>query len=107
MNWFINHYLWVVIIFIQYFFISYLSFRASNLKTTSALFLVWLTGTIPTWTIICKYANDIALAGYIYDFTLALGWTTGVIVLQDKSFTIYQYIGILLMIAGIMLFKKQ
>lgn len=97
----------MLIVFIQYFFISYLSIRASNLKTTSALFLVWLTGTIPTWTIICKYTNNVALAGYIYDFTLAVGWSLGIIIFQGKSFTIYQYVGILLMIAGIMLFKKQ
>ena len=63
-------------------------------------------GIAPTWTVICKYSKDIALAGFVYDFAIAIGWILGIIAFLGKSFGIHQYIGILLMASGILVFKK-
>lgn len=104
MSNFINSYYWAVIVFAQYFTISYMSFKAS--KNNSLLIYVYLLGILPTWTIICKYAKDIALAGYVFDFVIAAGWTLGVILFNGKNFGLYQYLGIAMMVIGILIFKR-
>jgi len=107
MDFFVNKYLWTPIVFLQYFFISYLSIKASETKSNHFLFAVWITGILPTWTIIASASKNIALHGYVFDFILAAGWSLGIIIFQGKSFGIFQYLGIAAMVAGLMLFKKQ
>lgn len=104
MSWFINSHLWVLIVCAQYFFVCYLSLKAS--KKEIPLVIVWSVGVLPSWTIVCKYANDVALSGFVYDFAVAFGWTIGVIVFQNKSFGVYQYAGIAFMFAGLVIFKR-
>lgn len=106
MSAYVNYYIWVAIVLLQYVVISYLSFRAAREQTTSSLAIVWLMGLFPHWAIICKYADNLALAGFIYDFAVTAGWAIGVVLFQSKEFTIYQYVGIVLMISGILVFKK-
>jgi hypothetical protein len=103
---YVNYYGWVAIVLLQYFMISYLSFRAAKEQTTSSLAIVWAMGLFPHWAIICKYSENLALAGFIYDFSVTAGWAIGVVVFQGKGFTIYQYLGIMLMLSGILVFKK-
>lgn len=107
MNFLINSYLWAPLIFLQYFLIAYLSFKASKEQTFKSLFLIWCVGIIPTWTTICKFSNDLALAGFIFDFLVVSGWGIGTIFFQGKTLGSFQYIGMILMIIGIILFKKQ
>ena len=102
----INGYYWTILVFFQFFGVAYLSFRANNNKTTSSLLLLYSVGLIPSWTIMCKYSNNIVLMGYLYDFLLAAGWTTGVIVFQNKSLCLNHYLVIILMVCGLLLFKK-
>ena len=104
MSWLINSHAWSLFVFAQFFLISYLSFKAQ--KQELPLIVVWLTGIFPTWTIICKYSNDLVTAGFIFDFMVVLGWTLGVIVFKGKEFGAYQYLGIILMSIGILVFKK-
>lgn len=107
MNFIINSYLWVPIVLAQYILIAYLSFKASKEQTFKSLLLIWCIGIIPTWTTICKYSNDLARAGFIFDFLVVSGWGTGVIFFQGKTLGSFQYIGMILMIIGIILFKRQ
>jgi len=107
MHFIINSYLWVPIVLAQYIFIAYLSFKASKEQTFKSLFFIWCIGIIPTWTVICKYSNNLPLAGFIFDFLIVSGWGVGVIFFQGKTLGLFQYIGMILMIAGIILFKKQ
>lgn len=106
MSWLVNSYLWILFVFTQYFIIAYLSIKGSTTQNNKFLYGVYFLGILPSWTLICKYSNDIVLMGYIYDFVLALSWTLGSIIFQDKQFGIYQYVGIALMFIGIMVFKK-
>lgn len=106
MNFIINNYLWTVLVFAQYFTVAYLSFRAQQQQTFNSLLAVYLVGILPTWTIITKYSKDIALMGFVFDFMIALGWSLGVVMFQGKQFGFNQYLGILLMFTGIMVFKK-
>lgn len=103
MSFYINSYLWVIWLFAQYFFISYLSLRQSS---NAALGIIWLLQLIPNWILICKYSNNLALDGFIYDFVVTCGWGVAVIVFNGKSFQWQQFAGIIFMICGIMLFKK-
>ena len=107
MDFFVNKYLWAPIVFLQYFAIAYLSIKASETKSNHFLFAVWITGILPTWTIITSASRSIAIHGFIFDFVLAMGWSVGVIVFQGKSFGIFQYLGIAAMVTGLMLFKRQ
>jgi hypothetical protein len=104
MKFIIDSYLWTLIVFAQYFLISYLSFRIS--KQEIPFYYVWLVGIIPSWTILCRYANDIVITGFIFDFLAVFGWTAGVIIFKNKELGMYQYIGITLMLLGILIFKK-
>lgn len=106
MNIFVNYYIWTVTLFAQYILVTYLSLKASREQTNMSLFFVWVFSLIPNWIMICKYSNDLVLAGFIYDFIVTLGWTIGVIIFEGKSFTWSQYAGILFMVAGLLLFKK-
>lgn len=106
MEYFVNNYFWAPLVFAQYFAIAYLSTRASETKSGYALLAIWLTGILPTWTTITAYSKNIALHGYVFDFILAAGWSAGMIVFQGKSFGLFQYLGIIFMVAGLMLFKR-
>jgi len=92
------------IIFLLSFTIAFLSFKGST--NNNYLYGVYFLGILPTWTLICKYSNDLVLTGFIYDFILALSWSLNSILFQGKSFGINQYIGVGLMFMGIMVFKK-
>lgn len=104
MKFIIDSYLWTIVVFAQYFLISYLSFKIN--KQEIPWYYVWLIGLIPTWTILCKYVNDIVMAGFIFDFLAVFGWTIAVIIFKNKELGMYQYIGIILMLFGILIFKK-
>jgi drug/metabolite transporter (DMT)-like permease len=107
MDFIINSYIWVPIVLIQTLVASYLSIKASTSGSNHILMAVWLVGIIPTWTAVTAYSKNIALHGFIFDFVHAVGWSASVVIFQNKSFTIYQYLGMTFMVAGLMLFKKQ
>lgn len=106
MSAFVNSYAWIALVLVQYFIISYLSLRASKEQATYLFVVIWSLGLLPTWTFVVKYSANLILAGFIYDFTLAFGWVLGIIIFQGKDLTAYQYTGMGLMAAGILLFKR-
>ena len=103
MSTFINSYSWIIIVFLHYLFISYLSFKVKN--QDNLLYLIWAMSLIPMWAIICKYSNDLALTGLIYDVVVMLGWSIGIILFSNKSLSYMQYIGMVVIIIGLITFK--
>ena len=106
MAWFINSYLWVLIVFIHFFIVSYLSLKANKEQVWKYSIYAYLLSLLPWWTLISRYSKSLPLSGFIYDFIIGLSWTICIILFDGKSFNTFHYTGLLFILTGILIFKK-
>jgi len=106
MNWFINSYAWVIFVFLHFFFISVLSFKANSTAQWKYSIYAYLLSTMPWWTLIARYSKSLSLAGFAYDLIVTLSWTICVVLYENKSFSIQNYFGLFLIICGMIIFKR-
>jgi drug/metabolite transporter (DMT)-like permease len=63
-------------------------------------------GLMPYWIVVARWSTDLALAGFIYDFAVAAGWAIGVLLFKGETLGPWQYLGMALMVLGILCFRK-
>jgi hypothetical protein len=75
----VNSYLWVPLILGHYVLVAWLSFRVGESRSGWSTLLLWSMGLAPYWIVVARFSNDLALAGFIYDFAVAAGWAGGML----------------------------
>lgn len=111
MKAFIYYPLVVSSIFVYYFISAYIGCK-NNTDSTHWLNSKWFWITFiygalcPLWTIVSKISNNILFDAILYDITVMVSFTIGIIYFTSSKFTIYQYIGIILIIIGLIIFRK-
>jgi drug/metabolite transporter (DMT)-like permease len=63
-------------------------------------------GLAPYWIVVTRFSDNLPLAGFIYDFAVAAGWAIGVLLFKGETFGLWQYVGVALMFAGILAFRR-
>lgn len=106
MGAFVNSYLWVLLILGHYVLVAFLSFRVGETKSNWGTLLLWSMGLMPYWIVVARWSNDLPLAGFIYDFAVAAGWAIGVLLFKGETLGPWQFVGVALMFAGIMAFRR-
>ena len=68
--------------------------------------VAYFLNIIPVWTLLSKYSQNILFDAMIYDLILFLGYSGTLIYLTNHKMTINSYAGLILIIAGMFLFKR-
>ena len=71
--------------------------------------MVWIMGCVPLWAIISRYSTNLFFDGVLYDIILFTGFTFGTYFIQGlhSSFSVANYVGYAMILAGLILLKVK
>jgi hypothetical protein len=106
-----KYWLWVPLLVVICAFSSWLSVKVNSKSTYYFWINYWWTPiscvVFPIWAVISKYSKNIVLDGLIYDLTMVVAYTVFLLIFSGSAgrFSILQYVGILVALIGLILFK--
>lgn len=105
-----SYFLWIPVVVLWYFVYYYFSIRnniSDQIWYECKWF--WLTlflGWCPLWAIVSRVSNRIVFDGLLYDSLLVIIFPLSMIVFeQTTTFTVHHYIGMLMIVFGLILLK--
>ncbi len=102
------HYLWWIPWVILYFATQgYLSAKINLTHEKTWVVALYLTKFFPTWILVAWISKSVIVDGFIFDMVVMISFAFSLSYFSGKMlvFTAYHWIGILLMIMGIIIFK--
>jgi len=103
MTW--HHLWWIPAIILYNIGYAYVSHQ-NNLHGGKWIFWTWFYGMFALWFIVSRVSKDIVFDAFIYDSVIALSFAVAIIYMTGvNDFTVYRWIGIGMVIAGLVLMK--
>jgi len=68
---------------------------------------LYLMGLIQVWVFVSKYSKNLAFDTILYDSIMATGYVLTIAYLTKIEFKLVNYMGFLLVIVGLILFRKN
>lgn len=69
---------------------------------------IWVVGALPLWAFVSKYSKDVVFDGVVFDVTMTISYTLGILYFTKSYYKLgmAQYVGLLMSLGGLLLFKK-
>jgi hypothetical protein len=98
-------YWWIPFVFLFYCSTAYLSKQNQDFGGKYFWFLV-MVGCCPLWAIISRHSKSLIFDSLLYDTIMALSYYIVLVYLGSSSgFTVWQYVGMAMVIAGLFLIR--
>ena len=97
---------WIPLVVSYYVFYGWLSVLLNKTKSPTGIVLLSLLGAIPIWPIVAAYSKRVAVDALIYDFFMIVCCTLAVIYFSGARFSVWQWIGVALSVAGLTLVMR-
>ena len=98
--------IWVPILIIFQLIGAYFSNKLNLEHDKKWGIYMYMMGLFPLWTIICRYSNNVVFDAILYDSIVIVTYSLSLIILTKINLNWINYVGLIMIFAGIFLFKK-
>jgi len=102
----IHHLWWIPLVAIYYWIAGYLSYKNNTVDGKQWMLFLYVFGLVQLWPFVSRVSKNLIFDAMVYDFLIVFVGTVSVMYISGKSFSIYQWVGMLLAIIGIILVQK-
>jgi len=102
-----KYYLWVIPVVLAYIVAAYTTNKLNLTKDNIWFYLNWFGNFLPIWAFIARGSKNLVFDGLLFDVVMVVTYTITILILT-KSFEtmrLVNYLGIVLVIVGLTLFK--
>lgn len=98
---------WIIPLIILNIFAAYFTFKVNVEKTIPWQIALYCLNLSPLWIVVAKHSKNVVLDGIMYDIILTISYTISILLFTygQVQFNMLQYLGILLLIIGFVIFK--
>jgi len=102
-----SYLIWIPTLILLMVMQAYLSYK-NNLTGGMWFWLLTITGIVPLWSIISRISKNFVSDGLLYDIILLISYNVTVILLTKGylTYNFVNYVGLVLIIAGFVLFNR-
>jgi hypothetical protein len=100
--------IWLPLVVFEYVAIAWLTYKTSISPAPYWQYALWATGCIPLWAFVARYSKDVVRDGIYFDIAFTLVYTIAIMYFTKSylRFGINQYWGLMLVLFGLMLFRR-
>lgn len=98
--------LWVPFVIAYYTFYGWMSVRLNTTKSAWGILWLCLLGAVPMWPLVAAHSKRVAIDALFYDFFMILSCTISIIIFSGAKFTVWQWVGVVLCILGLIMVAK-
>lgn len=99
-------YAWVPIVVAYYCIGAYLSKSTNNSTAIWWLYVLFVWNALGIWPIVAKYSKNLLFDAMLYDAICLFAYYVTLLSLGDaKTLSIYQWVGCIMVLVGMILFK--
>lgn len=100
------YFIWVPFVIAYYTFYGWMSVRLNADRSVVKIVVLCLLGAVPMWPLVAAHSRRIAVDALFYDFFMILTGTVSIILFSGAKFTLWQWVGCALCIAGLTMVAK-
>lgn len=104
--WWTSYFFWVPLVAIFYFTYGLMSYKNNS---STGMFWFWLLylygGIVQLWAFVSKISKNVVFDSFLYDLTMMLSLCLGLMICRGVMPTIYQLIGVVLCLVGLVLLR--
>jgi len=97
---------WIPIVIAFWAFYGWMSASLNQTKSLRTAIILSVIGAVPIWPIVAVYSKRVAIDALVYDFFMLTSAAFSIILFSGARFTMWQWGGVGLCIAGLTMIMK-
>ena len=97
---------WVPFVIAYYTFYGWMSVHLNKARSVKGVVILSLLGAVPMWPLVAAYSKRVAIDALFYDFFMIVTCTLSIILFSGAKFTMWQWGGVVMCVAGLTMVMK-